>query len=288
MKYELSQGQYRDFLNTLTYTQQVSLTNVAPTSTAGIGALTNTNANRNGLDIQTPGNATTLLPAVYGCNLNANTTYNEAADGEWIACNFLRSTHSAAYLQWSGLRPITDLEFEKACRGSQTPVMDEFAWGNAIVTTVNSINDAGLTSETGDLNANAAMGNLTGGPLRVGSFARSSTNRVQSGASYYGIMEMSGNLHERCVSIGRLPGRTFIGTHGNGVLSNAGWANAATWPGIDGNGEVTVGEGFGFRGGVWSDALGNSGKISDRVFGSLAGASHDAHRGPFRGVRTAQ
>ena len=82
MKYEISQGQYRDFLNGLTYAQQVSRTAVAPTSAAGTGALSSTNANRNGLDIQTPGNSTTLVPAVYGCNLDADGSYNETVDGE--------------------------------------------------------------------------------------------------------------------------------------------------------------------------------------------------------------
>lgn len=70
MKYELSQGQYRDFLNTLTYTQQNSRTASAASAAAGTGAMTPTNLNRNGLDVQTSGVAVTFTPAVYACNLD--------------------------------------------------------------------------------------------------------------------------------------------------------------------------------------------------------------------------
>ena len=67
MKYEISQGDYRDFLNTLTYTQQTSrAANV--TGIAGVAALSNTF--RNGIDIQTPGVAASFTPAVYACNLD--------------------------------------------------------------------------------------------------------------------------------------------------------------------------------------------------------------------------
>ncbi|MFM9019822.1 MAG: hypothetical protein ACKOOA_00720, partial [Sediminibacterium sp.] len=48
MKYEISQQQYVDFLNTLTYTQQAARTATAPNNAAGTGALINPNANRNG------------------------------------------------------------------------------------------------------------------------------------------------------------------------------------------------------------------------------------------------
>jgi hypothetical protein len=38
----------------------------------------------------------------------------------------------AAFADWSGLRPMSELEYEKACRGYNTPaVPNEYAWGNA-------------------------------------------------------------------------------------------------------------------------------------------------------------
>jgi len=301
MKYEISQGQYRDFLNALTYQQQVTRTAVAPTSAAGTGALSSTNANRNGLDIQIPGNATTLVPAVYGCNLNANTTYNEAADGEWIACNFLSWMDGCAYMQWSGLRPMTELEFEKACRGDQAAVSGEYVWGNATVTGATGISNGGANNETfSNAGANAAFNNAAGvqGPLRVGAFAGAATTRAQAGATYYGIMEMSGNLWERAVTIGNAAGRSYTGLHGNGTLFRDGTANVDFWPGINGNSTTTTANtafggttgitqaaGSGFRGGDWN-AGASSLRVSDRLSAALTVTDRYSRHG-FRGVRLA-
>ena len=256
MKYEISQGQYRDFLNALTYQQQATRTNnVAPNSAAGTGALSN--ANRNGLDIQIPGNATTLLPAVYGCNLNANTTYNEAADGEWIACNYLNWMDGCAYAQWSGLRPMTELEYEKACRGNQNAVSGEYAWGNTSYTAPTGINNSGANNEIASNPGANAVCNLaaTAGPYRVGVFATASSTRAQAGATYYGIMEMSGNLWERAVTIGNAAGRSYTGLHGNGTLLSDGTASVDFWPGINGNGtEASANTAFGGTTGVTNSA----------------------------------
>jgi hypothetical protein len=60
MKYEVSQQGYVDFLNTLTYTQQVTRTANAPKHRLRErGALISSITNRNGIDIQTPGVAST-------------------------------------------------------------------------------------------------------------------------------------------------------------------------------------------------------------------------------------
>jgi len=45
------------------------------------------------------------------------------------ACNFLSWTDGTAYADWAGLRPFSETEFEKACRGPLAPVLNEFAWG---------------------------------------------------------------------------------------------------------------------------------------------------------------
>ena len=305
MKYEASQGQYRDFLNTLTYAQQVNRTAVVPTSVAGTAALSN--ANRNGIDIQTPGNATTLLSAVYGCNLNGNTTYNEAADGEWIACNFLSWMDGCAYMDWAGLRPMTELEFEKACRGNQPAVWKELAWGTTTVhgTSYAALINPGTDNElpnapsTTNGNANYNVTSFTGisGPLRVGIFATASTTRVTSGATYYGIMEMSGNLSEVAVSIGNLAGRSYTGVHGDGNLFRDGSANVDFWPGINGNATtttantsfnnttgVTQGAGSGSRGGEWSQVT-DYAVVSERALSSTVNGTRVNTSG-FRGVRS--
>jgi formylglycine-generating enzyme required for sulfatase activity len=293
MKYEISQGDYRDFLNTLTYRQQENRTAVVPSSIAGTGALSNTN--RNGIDIQTPGVAATHTPALYACNLNANTTYNEAADGEWIACNHLNWMDGCAYIDWAGLRPMTELEYEKACRGDQTPVANEYAWGTATAASVAyTLSNAGQTTEAIATNYNTTgtagnsmtiptNTNITG-PLRVGIFADISGTRVRTGATYYGIMEMSGNVWERAVTLGNATGRTFTGMHGDGGLSSNGHANQSNWPGLSSN-EVTGSLGSGWRGGGWGDAV-TAACISNRANASMEWGTRRNDLG-FRGVRVA-
>jgi formylglycine-generating enzyme required for sulfatase activity len=235
----------------------------------------------------------TFTPAVYGCNLNGNSTYNETDDGEWIACNWLSWMDGCAYVDWAGLRPMTELEYEKACRGDQAPVANEYAWGDSTVAATaytlsnTSAADEGIATNYSITYGNASYsptdGNING-PLRVGIFAASSTTRPQAGASYYGILEMSGNLWERTVTIGDADGRGFTGVHGNGRLSTNGHANQTNWPGLISS-EVTGAGGSGFRGGSWARQVAFA-WVSDRFSAALTGATRVNHFG-FRGVRTA-
>ena len=277
MKHEISQQAYVDFLNTLTYTQQAARTAVAPNSVEGTGALSSTNANRNGIDIRTPGVASTT-PAVYACNLDGNTTYGEATDGLWLACNWLASSDVAAYLDWSGLRHMTELEFEKTCRGPATPVADEFAWGNTSITQATSLVNVGTANEvSGTAGSNATFGNQANvsGPVRVGAFA-AITGRAPSGAGYYGVMDLSSNLYESPVTVGTTAGRAFTGLHGDGLLDAAGNANVTGWPNNTGIGQ---------RGGSWQQTAINS-RVSDRGLGSNTSGTRATNRGG-RGVRRA-
>jgi len=257
MKYEITQEQYAEFLNKLTYTQQATRTAVAPNSAAGSNAL-GFNVARDGIDIQTPGVSTTT-PAIYACNFNGNTTYNEADDGQNIPCNYISWADLAAYLDWSGLRPFTELEFEKACRGGNlSPVPNEYAWGNTIITGATGIiSNSGLPNEVAtNPGANATYDNGVTGPMRVGNFAQAATNRQNAGASYYGVMELSGNNGDRAVTVGVATGRAFTGINGDGNLDVTGNANTINWPGINAIGT-------GFRGGTFRFNT-NFLRVSDR------------------------
>ncbi|MBK9073412.1 MAG: hypothetical protein IPL77_00330 [Flavobacteriales bacterium] len=255
MKYEVSQQGCVDFLNTLTYTQQVTRTTNAPSSAAGTGALTSGNADRSAIDIQIPGVAATI-PAVYACNLNGNAVYGEAADGMDLGCNWLSWGDLSAYLDWSGLRPMTELEFEKACRGPIAAVANEYVWGTtSVATSAYTLNAAGTSNEGIATNYGTTLGNATyaatvgviGGPMRVGIFAANGSNsgRVTAGATYYGIMQMGDNLFERPVTIMNIEGRSFTGVHGNGTLNAAGDQDASSWPASG------TAMGSGMRGGTW-------------------------------------
>jgi Sulfatase-modifying factor enzyme 1 len=232
MKYETSQQGYVDFLNTLDYTAQTARTALAPNSAAGTPAM-GTNFNRQNIDIQTPGVASTT-PAVYACNANANGVYGEAADGKDVVMNYMNVSDLLAYLDWSGLRPMTELEYEKACRGTNAPLANEYAWGTATAPGVTytlantNLNNEGIAtgySATGPNHSNNSVQ-----PLRVGIFAAHAGNssRQTSGATIYGIMEMTESVCEPAVNAREATGRSYTGQHGNGALA-AGLADAATW-----------------------------------------------------------
>jgi formylglycine-generating enzyme required for sulfatase activity len=290
MKYEISQQEYVDFLNSLTYTQQATRTIDVwqihlPNSTAGTYLY---DAYRNKIKISTSGTASTV-PAIY------------ATDYPYVACNYLCWSDVAAYLDWSGLRPMTELEYEKSCRGLLAPVPDEFAWGTAgIVSSQYTLSNSGANNEiiaTGysvtDGNASyaATVELIIVGPLRVGIFASNSSNRVTSGATYYGIMEMSGNVWEQIVSTGHATGRLFTGTNGNGVLNTSGNADAITWPPSTFP-AIGSAPGAGFKGGYWDsyyDILFST-DTDLQVSGRMCAADPVGVRGfdtGGRGVRTA-
>lgn len=294
MKYEISQQGYVDFLNTLTRAQQNTRTGTSLAS--GTTSVTNryvmsnspTLQFRNG--IRCDGTINGTAPITFYCDLNGNGTGGESADGQWLACNWLNYMDVSAYLDWSGLRPMTELEFEKACRGTLTPVAGEYAWGSTSITGAANITSGGTVSETSNTaNANAVYNNNANvqGPMRVGVFATGSSTRVQSGAGYYGMMQLSDNLWERAVTVGNTTGRSFTGVHGNGGLSANGNANETAWPGLS-SGEVTSATGAGYRGGGWS-LIAISLRTADRTLAadSNYGRFRDT-RGGGRGVRSVQ
>jgi formylglycine-generating enzyme required for sulfatase activity len=289
MKYELTQQQYVDFLNALprSYQNNRTTTSITGTDITNVFVLTGTASmsSRNGVRCDSPLPATG--PVHFYCDYNQNGSEGDADDGREIACNFINWADLMAYLDWSGLRPMTEFEFEKICRGPLTPVPNEYAWGLSSGLVRNTgITDPGTINETSANNANVSFkgdpGDPTVGQLRVGAYAKNGTSRTQSGASYYGAMEMSGNTWERPVTIGNATGRTYTGLHGDGNLStlvgSAGDANVSYWPGEDATGG-------GFRGGWWNESNIYL-RVSARGFASHVGDLRRERMGG-RGVRTA-
>ncbi len=199
MKYETTQGQYADFLNSIS------------------SAATHSRANFGGKGYE----------QFRGTIKMENGKY--VASSRQRPCNFFSWDDACAYADWAGLRPLTELEFEKACRGTSKPVAHEYPWNtsnkNKLMRVVN--NDGDLVWLNGlkesDLGDN---------------------NRDLFGASFYWVMDLAGSLWERCITIGDSAGRSFAGTHGDGVLANYGFASNPDWP--KGSTETA---GFGFRGG---------------------------------------
>jgi formylglycine-generating enzyme required for sulfatase activity len=284
MKHEISQGSYRDFLNSLNRLEQINRVNtsisIGTTSVSNrfVMSGTSTLTNRNG--IRCDANIDPNEPINFYCDFNGNGIGNESADGEWIACNFITWADDAAWTDWAALRPFTELEFEKACRGTNAAVPNEYAWGSSVYTAANNITNGGNNNEiTNTLNANVILTNQPNvqGPLRSGIFALSSSSRDQSGASWYGILELSGNLWERIISVGSSEGRSFTGLHGDGILSQ-GSHNVSNWP--SSNSAV----GTGIKGGSFS-ATASRGYTSGRTSASFATTSRVNEYG-FRAARS--
>lgn len=258
MKYEVSEDQWVSFFNTLTDTQKATR-NIS--SWNGNGTLARSRVSWPGTGI-----ATTSAPD--------------------RAVSFTSWNDATAYLDWAALRPMTELEFEKAGRGPLTAVADGYAWGtnNVFGSAYTLINDGTsneLISNPGESTGNAIYKltriNGQGGAVRNGIFAASAPNknREETGGSYYGIMELSGNVWEFAVTVGTSVNRAFTGLHGNGALSVSGNNNETGWP-IEG----------GFRGGSSaSDAIEIA--LSARRLASYMVSNGHFQDAGFRAVRTA-
>ncbi len=260
MKYEMTQQQFVDMLNTLTAAQCTTYL----TQTGNFFFTGSLHDNRYTI---------TESGGIY-----STTTPN-------VPMIFFDWVKAAAFADWAGLRPMTELEFEKAARGGSTPVLNEYAWGNAnldlsdnlVLENTDAANE-GIASgfDAGGVNGNAWIrtGNQTmSNVARVGIFSAhpSNSGRISSGASYWGVMEFTGNAWERAVSVGHAEGRKFTGTHGDGLLTAEGYANRADWPGTFAGGVVNTNVGVGYRGGGLAypnPNLETNGRISSRRLAS--------------------
>ncbi len=234
MKYEITQHAYVDFLNTLSRTQQSPRTWNANTTAnipqMGPNAAATYNTYRNFIRTRTAANATLNTAAIYGNTVNGS-SWEKDENGGNIACNYMNIFDGLAYADFAGLRPMTELEYEKVCRGPLPPETGEYAWGGRIPNTTGTMQFTNTAREFRPGNF------LTTGAapwvIRVGSFAHSWTTREESGAAYYGVMNMSDNVWERVISL--KDGITFFdGAHGDGELNANGYADVATWPVRDG------------------------------------------------------
>jgi formylglycine-generating enzyme required for sulfatase activity len=196
MKYEATQQQYADFLNHLDQARAAIL-NSSPLSVTG-----------------THPNFTAVAP--------------ERAVSQ-IGFKF-----NAALADWSGLRPYSELEFEKVCRGYNTPPLpNEYVWGTTLITPLVTVTNSGLTNETVTTPANANA-NVQNGILaisRAGIFARTTgSTRELSGGSYYGVMNMGDNVEETIIFSGNVTGRAISATvNGDGYLGNDAYTDIAAW-----------------------------------------------------------
>lgn len=260
MKYEITQGQYRDFLNTLTKSD-----GLARCAAASVGRFcdssgtysTTANIYRQAIKLISTTTLQTSTVRRYGCDLNNNQIPNEQDDGEWIAANYLSWADLAAYLDWAALRPMTELEFEKASRGSSQASGNLWVWGTDTPCPANSaLLDPNTPLERPDCVGccKNIQDDAYPGPIRTGAFAAIGNTRLSTGAGYYGLHDLCGNVKEQTVSLIPSNGKIlFTGSHGDGALTS-GYANKPDWPGynenlgiVESDFNVTVRRGGGFE-----------------------------------------
>ncbi|MBX2871266.1 MAG: SUMF1/EgtB/PvdO family nonheme iron enzyme [Saprospiraceae bacterium] len=187
--------------------------------------------------------------------------------------NFMGWDDAMALADWSGLRPMTELEFTKACRGPDAPIATQYPWGNASKAKVDRVVNLedNLILQNGWSEAQLE-----------------DKNRENFGASYYWVMDLAGSLWERVVSVGHPIGRAFEGSHGDGRITYYGFATNEDWP----KGDTEIG-GFGYRGGGYYthgqpySEFNPYSPIAYRPYGAWAGGDRtEAYGGRF--VRTAE
>lgn len=263
MKYELGVSAYLEFINSLTYDQQArKLSKWSTTAFPNILNAVITNSNAVSIKVSVPGTFNTI-PA----------TFVQSGISYYKPIHELNWQDLASYLDWSGLRPMTEFEFEKACRGNNAgtpnaPVANEYPWGNTTLTSANFSTNNGAINEIINVAGNngvcayATNDFATNNPMRSGSPATATTNRVQAGATYYGIMEMAGNVYEQCVGGGNgYDYSSFTTINGDGSLTNLGLANVTGWPTSGGVNSGTI-----LRGGGSNSYNTNYIQVSDRFF----------------------
>lgn len=228
MKYEISAGQYVDFLNTLG-------------GNAGNRHNTVLNTNRHTISL--------------GAQGYTSTEPNRAN-------NFMSYQDVLSYLDWAALRPMTEPEYEKVCIGTCNFLPGGYAWGLGTATEALQVqtpedgDEMVATNEAnmhfrGTLNINNTSNVSQGqGPLGCGIFARNANeDRVTSGSACYGAMEMSGNVWELVVNISSDAevgdNHPYTGVWGDGRLDALGQYDVANWPSATNIREL------GYRGGSW-------------------------------------
>lgn len=243
MKYEVSQGQYADFLNALSLRDSVNFNNYVDTS-----KLKKLNAKRK-IALQNLDPFYNSIPI----DVQRHTVSLDTLELKYIVTRPDRSFgkgnsgYYASYSDWAALRPMSELEYEKACRGPLPPAMGrngfEWAWGNdasdsaGYMLSQNLLNYSGIENGTevfSNYNVykryvipNNGYGTLGGdggtGPYRVGIFATDTSSRILSGATYYGIMGMSKGVSHLLVGFNSTTTRTMsYKKHGDGILNAQG------------------------------------------------------------------
>ena len=231
-RYEVTQGQYADFLDSLS-PEQAAARAPGPADFRGSGR---------------------PLPDNYRYTVAMRDGHWQAAQPRW-SMNWLIWSDGTALADWAGLRPMTELEFEKAARGAAPAVPGEYAWGTTTIVAIRGFEgvdgsggEQALPPEANTSWSPSVKDRPLLGPYGAGLLAERQT-RQGRGESYWGVADLSGNLVEMAVSAGVASGRRFVPEHGDGLIDAQGNADVSGWPRIASRERAFGDYGFGYRGG---------------------------------------
>ncbi len=301
MKYDVTQGQFADFLNTLSLRDTTvnnwmlpDTTRLKKVNTRYKMALQNLDPFYYNVPVD-PQRHTVLLDSV---EVKYTVSRPDRAFGK------ASQQHLLAFSDWAGLRPMSEMEFEKAARGPLPPTYKSYpsgfasngdttmqwsgfdwAWGNdtsiarannMFNSTYAVLNYSGIENGTetftnyniykryinplyggGNMNSKTYNGGDGGdGPFRVGIFATDSSNRITSGATYYGIMDFSKNVSKWVIGAGASMGRSLsYKKHGDGWLSAYGSADNNEFLPNNNSGPMIGGSAYYTKNGAVSERL---------------------------------
>ena len=131
------------------------------------------------------------------------------------ACGNSNGNRLFAYADWAGLRPMSFLEFNKATYGPFLPILNTgFCVFDSYPASGNIV---------GQFSGNDCVPDIND----VGYLANSTSTRQESGASYYGIMDLTRvNTSEPVIKLNYF---NYTNQNGNGLLSSTGVSDISSW-----------------------------------------------------------
>jgi len=235
MKYKISMEQYVGFLNTL---DRVAQNNRTETDVSGsvitdVFVMTETSVVNQRNPIRCDENVP-AGPIEFYCDLDQDGIPNESNDGQNLIASNLTYNDYLAFLDWSALRSFSQMEYQKMCRGPLNPVAGEYAWGSSTYAINGTITNSGEASES--------FSNVGSEPIwpdfyatdyigaRCGFAATSTSTRLTSGATFYGIQDIhsSGSLYVGETTLS-LQNFHYFNSQGDGTLASNGDANVPSW-----------------------------------------------------------
>jgi len=227
-RYEVTQGQYADFLNTLPSASAAAL--YATETTFGHN-ITNTGA----------------YPLKYAA-LDRNAVKN-----------YLSVSDAWSYMSWAGLRPLTEMEWEKAAR-DLAPDARTYPWDSTVpgTTTYTPPNESGTHARN---YMNYSVAGMTQKVLDAGRYMSGDVYRTadQTGASPWGVADLAGNVSEIVLNCAY----PSVPLNGNGTVF---WP--AGWP-------APLDSSYGTRGGSWDTSAPQAAVSARSAGGALSTRNRD-------------